>query len=1218
MAGYHFRVLVALVSTLAAMPALSAEKILFGPTPAWVRPIALPPTQKPDDAAVRIQLSDQQYAFAPDQQSAYIHTVTTIQTAQGLAAANIAIAWRPEINSVTVHAILLRRGAEVIDVLAAGQTFTILRREQNLENAMLDGVLTATLQPEGVRVGDTLDIALTITSSDPVFKGHVEQLAASWNGVPVARAHLRAEWPASLPLRLRQTAALPAIKPVTANAVTSVELSLDGLQPVPTPSQAPPRYSIGRLIEFTDFASWADLSALMAPLYESAARLPAQGPLLAEVARIKALSPDPRRRAEAALALVQDRVRYVALAMGSGGYVPADAETTWSRRFGDCKGKTALLIALLTALDIEAQPVLVSSFGDGLDARLPLAGMFDHVLVRATIGGKTVWLDGTRTGDTSLDRLQVLHNVWGLPVQRKAAALVRMVPPPLEQPQLATTIRMDASAELYVPAPTHIETVLRGDSAIGVKASLDNLTGDTRDRALRDYWRGRFDFIDIKSTSATFDPATGEQRLVMDGDARMDWSEDHYQTDGTRVGYRADFTRDKGLGSDAPFAVAYPVFTSTQQTILLPRGFENMNAGTAADVDQIVAGIHYKRSVTLRGNVFTVDRTERTLVPEFPAAEAPAAQAALRALDVRYANLRKPANYVPTRQDIVVLRAKKPTTAEEHLKRADLSFLAGLDAEVMPDLDQAVALAPDNAIHIARRAIERIKLNNLDGARSDVAKALALGPSLINVQLAKGMLAMANRDFATAVAALTEALVKSPWDTRALTMRSASHLRLGDREKAKADLDAAVAIQPDSVSPYIARGTFFLDVQSYDEAFANFDKAVALAPSNGNALVHRGMAHAWKNRLDSARKDLDAAEALNPGMATLLIMQRARGVVAQKSSKFAEAIAAYTAALKIDPRDSWSLKKRFETHIAAGNADAAIADTRAMDKLEPGGPEAPMLRVSIYRGLGRSADAVAEAEAIVASEPKISHHYVFAGNIFSVYGKVAEAEAAYERAFALGPRAFVHINRAQWLPGLAPATRIAELDTALRLEPDLIEALPLKAKFQSEQGDHAAAAESYSVALRTKPDTVEWLAQRGIAYVRTGNVQLAEADFAAARKAASSPLAFNSICWTKATAGIALEAALDDCDAALKDNPDAPGFLDSRGLVLFRLGRFDDAIADYDKALAKAPTQSSSLFGRALAWAAKGNKARATADSAAAVKANPNVMKEYKGYGLTL
>ena len=44
----------------------------------------------------------------------------------------------------------------MIDALE-GQTFQTLRREDNLESSMLDGRLTATLQPRDVRVGDSID-----------------------------------------------------------------------------------------------------------------------------------------------------------------------------------------------------------------------------------------------------------------------------------------------------------------------------------------------------------------------------------------------------------------------------------------------------------------------------------------------------------------------------------------------------------------------------------------------------------------------------------------------------------------------------------------------------------------------------------------------------------------------------------------------------------------------------------------------------------------------------------------------------------------------------------------------------------------------------------------------------------------------------------------------------------------------------------------------------
>jgi hypothetical protein len=555
--------LAALVATSALTgAAYAADKPLIGPTPVWVKPVApLPAPAKPDEAPVRVLLSDQQMALEPGRQTVYSETTVKIQTPQGLAAGNISLPWRPETDVLTVHKLLIRRGDQTIDVLKSGQTFTVLRREQNLESATLDGVLTANIQPEGLQVGDTLEFAASISSSDPVLKGHVEQIAAAWNGFPIGRAHLRMQWPTTLPTRLRQTASLPALKPTKAGDTSSVELSLDNVEPIIPPRGAPGRYGIGRLVEVTDFASWADLRALMAPLYDKAAVIAAQGPLRLELERIQKLSPDPKVRTEAALALVQDRVRCVALAMGAGGYVPADAETTWARRFGDCKGKTALLLALLHAMGIDAESVAVSTvFGDGLDARLPMVGLFNHVLVQASVDGRTYWLDGTRMGDTSLDRLATPNFGWGLPLLAKGAALVRMLPSPLSVPTQDVSIRINASKGISAPAPARIEVIMRGDEAIGTNAALANLVGEARDRTLKEYWKGLYDFIDVRTTSASFDQKAGELRLSMEGEAKLDWANGNYQTDGTNVGYRADFSRDPGPDKDAPFAV--PILTS--------------------------------------------------------------------------------------------------------------------------------------------------------------------------------------------------------------------------------------------------------------------------------------------------------------------------------------------------------------------------------------------------------------------------------------------------------------------------------------------------------------------------------------------------------------------------------------------------------------------------------------------------------------------------------
>src|SRR5207237_3849325 len=137
-----------------------------------------------------------------------------------------------------------------------------------------------------------------------------------------------------------------------------------------------------------------------APLYEKASEIAPTSPIKAEADAIAARTKDPKARAFAALQLVEDKTRYFFLGMGDGGYVPANAEDTWARRFGDCKAKTALLLALLKNLGLDAEPVLVNlGGGDGLDELPPALANFNHVIVRVKINGQSYWLDGTRTDD---------------------------------------------------------------------------------------------------------------------------------------------------------------------------------------------------------------------------------------------------------------------------------------------------------------------------------------------------------------------------------------------------------------------------------------------------------------------------------------------------------------------------------------------------------------------------------------------------------------------------------------------------------------------------------------------------------------------------------------------------------------------------------------------------------------------------------------------------
>jgi tetratricopeptide (TPR) repeat protein len=142
------------------------------------------------------------------------------------------------------------------------------------------------------------------------------------------------------------------------------------------------------------------------------------------------------------------------------------------------------------------------------------------------------------------------------------------------------------------------------------------------------------------------------------------------------------------------------------------------------------------------------------------------------------------------------------------------------------------------------------------------------------------------------------------------------------------------------------------------------------------------------------------------------------------------------------------------------------------------------------------------------------------------------------------------------------------------------------------------------------------LGERGIAYVRSGDTDLAVADFDAARAVAPNADRLNALCWRKATLKIALEEALKDCLRSIELEASAPAY-DSLGFVYLRLGRFEDSVRAYDSALGLRANQAQSLFGRALAKRELGDQAGYEQDMRDAVRWQPEIDKEFAEYGVT-
>jgi len=166
-------------------------------------------------------------------------------------------------------------------------------------------------------------------------------------------------------------------------------------------------------------------------------------------------------------------------------------------------------------------------------------------------------------------------------------------------------------------------------------------------------------------------------------------------------------------------------------------------------------------------------------------------------------------------------------------------------------------------------------------------------------------------------------------------------------------------------------------------------------------------------------------------------------------------------------------------------------------------------------------------------------------------------------------------------------------------------------------GDYKGAIPLYDQALKAAPGTSYLPLRRAVILYKAGRRPEAEKLLAAERSKAKTSRDFNSLCWAKATAGIELDSALQDCQESLRLQPGNGATIDSLAFVKLRQGKVDEAITLYTQAIDKK-TGSASYMGRAIAYSRKGDKAHSDADRNEALKLDPDAETRFAEYGMKL
>jgi lipoprotein NlpI len=234
--------------------------------------------------------------------------------------------------------------------------------------------------------------------------------------------------------------------------------------------------------------------------------------------------------------------------------------------------------------------------------------------------------------------------------------------------------------------------------------------------------------------------------------------------------------------------------------------------------------------------------------------------------------------------------------------------------------------------------------------------------------------------------------------------------------KSDADLCASITGKPDAAIQHCTRaiesGKFSGEMLSrlhfnraiewaakndHDRAIADYDAALKLNPKFTDALYNRGSAWAGKGDSDRAMADYDAALKLNPRDATTLA---ARAVEWMNKGDYGRAVSDYDTAVELDAKSSNTVFGRGRARYYAGDFKRAVADMESAAKLEASEYTA------LWLYLARKRDGAGDAEERLDNETRATRGgwpapvivlYLGRTDVNSVFAAATDPDARRQR-----------------------------------------------------------------------------------------------------------------------------------------------------------------------------------------------------------------------------
>ena len=197
-------------------------------------------------------------------------------------------------------------------------------------------------------------------------------------------------------------------------------------------------------------------------------------------------------------------IRYTAIELGVGGWMPTEPMEVVNRKYGDCKDKSTLLTTLCRAVDITAKPVLVRTMDiGGMDSSVPSRAWFNHMIVKIDLPEGTVWTDPTSSLSPFGETPWFIRGVDGLVLETDGKGAIERIPEGAYGDNV-TSVSIDVILQSSSELSFHFMIKSFGASAL----YRSNILHDLSEHDLAKYCKALIadEFVDARVTNISTTP----------------------------------------------------------------------------------------------------------------------------------------------------------------------------------------------------------------------------------------------------------------------------------------------------------------------------------------------------------------------------------------------------------------------------------------------------------------------------------------------------------------------------------------------------------------------------------------------------------------------------------------------------------------------------------------------------------------------------------------